>query len=311
MRHIMIFWLVVVYILSSISDPPLRQPVGILPIEKEESLKKMVGQLSGKHAIAEGYAINNRWGEKERIATRNYLKHIIESLGLTSFENAYKYRNLNPAIDFVLNPFSGVNIYGILPASIETNEYIVLGAHYDTGRYNAPGAIDNATGMALIYHVVRDMLELSHRNKNIVLVFFDQEEEENIGSKAFINLIKKKGWDIHSVHCVDMIGWDSDHNLDIEVFSASESLMNIYDESASDASSNVLKKTLKKGQRGSTDLYEFLNNGYDAIGIGDCYYHGDSSPYKDSSLDTYDTVDFDYLNHSTKIMGEVISSLLK
>ncbi len=310
MRHIMIFWLTVVYILSSIPESTTFNNIGLLPLNTEESLKKMVGQLSGKHAIVEGYSIHNRWGEKEKKATRVYLKHIINSLGLSPIENNYKQRNRNPAVDLILNPYEGINIYGVLPSTTPSDEYIILGAHYDTGKHDAPGAIDNATGMALIYHVTKEMFRLTYRSKNIILVFFDQEEEENIGSKAFIQLINKKKWNIHSVHCVDMIGWDNDNNLDIEVFSASESLMDIYDNSAAQYSSRILKKVLTQGTPGSTDLYAFLNNGYNAIGIGECYYHGDSSPFKDSSLDTYDTVDFDYLFHATKVVEKSISTLL-
>ena len=125
--------------------------------------------------------------------------------------------NLNPGIDLILEPYDGENVYAVLPATRESTECVVLGAHYDTGKKNVPGAIDNATGMTLIYTVVKQLMELPERNINVILVFFDQEEEEMIGSSAFARLLLDKEYNTHSVHTFDMVGWDSDGNREVEI----------------------------------------------------------------------------------------------
>ena len=246
--------------------------------------------------------------------TKDYLLELVATLGIKPMEHKYTSPNLNPAIDLILNPFKGTNIYGILPSTSksENSEYIVLGGHYDSGKRNAPGAIDNATGLALIFSVAKELSKLNFRNKNIIIVFFDQEEEELIGSKAFAKFIIEKQWNIHSIHCFDMVGWDADHDRAMEIFSASKDLLETYKNAA--AKSNIPIKDIVIDPVGydnnSTDFDAFVPFGFNVIGAGECYYHKDSSPYKDSPEDTYDTVDFEYLLSCSNLVETIIKTLI-
>ena len=283
-----------------------------LPASKIEYQKQIVGQLSGKYTLSNNTVIKSRWTKKERDITKDYLLELVATLGVEPIEHKYTSPNLNPAIDLILNPFKGINIYGILPSTSKSSEYIVLGGHYDSGKRNAPGAIDNATGLALIFSVVKELLKLNVRNKNIIIVFFDQEEEELIGSKAFAKLIKEKQWDIHSIHCFDMVGWDADHDRAMEIYSASEELLKTYKNVAS--KSNIPIKDIVIDPIGydnnSTDFDAFVPFGFHVIGAGECYYHKDSSPYKDSPEDTFETVDFDYLLSCSNLVENIIKTLI-
>ena len=283
-----------------------------LPSTKAEYQKTIVGQLSGKNTLGNNTVIKSRWTKEEREITKKYLKELIVTLGIEPKEHSYISPNLNPAIDLILQPFRGTNIYGILPSTNKSAQYVILGGHYDSGKRNAPGAIDNATGIALIYSVAKELSNLSFRNKNIVIVFFDQEEEELIGSKAFAKYIKEKQWDVHSIHCFDMVGWDSDNDRAMETYSASEELLETYDSIA--AQNNVpIKKIVIDPigyDKNSTDFDAFVPLGFNVIGAGECFYHRDSSPYKDSPQDTFETVDFEYLLSCSDLVESIIKKMV-
>lgn len=283
-----------------------------LPNSKAEYQQTIVGQLSGKYALGNNTIIKSRWAKSEREITKKYLRELITSLDIQPIENSYASPNLNPAIDLILDPFKGTNIYGILPSTNNSSEYIVLGAHYDSGKRNAPGAIDNATGIALIYSVVKELSKLQNRNKNTIIVFFDQEEEELIGSKAFAKLLKKKQWNIHSVHCFDMVGWDGDNDGAMEIFSASKSLIETYKTLANQK--NIIIKEIVIDPIGynknSTDFDAFVPLGFNVIGAGECFYHRDSTPYKDSPDDSFETVDFEYLLSCSDLVESIIKKII-
>lgn len=286
--------------------------VGVLPAQKAAYQKAIVGQLSGHEALPNGLKIKSRWSSAERGLSKDYLKELITTLGLEAQEQPYTAPNLNPAIDLILDPFQGTNVYAILPATNNSSDYIVLGGHYDSGKRNAPGAIDNATGIALIYSVAKELSKWQHRNKNIVIVFFDQEEEELIGSTAFAKLLQEKPWNVHSIHCFDMVGWDGDKDRAMEIFSGSASLIETYKTLAQEQ--NVPIKDIKIDPVGydnsSTDFDVFVPFGFNVIGAGECFYHRDSSPYKDTPDDTYETVDFEYLLSCSNLIERIIKKMV-
>ncbi|CAM1343411.1 M28 family metallopeptidase [Tenacibaculum amylolyticum] len=274
--------------------------------------QRIVGQLSGKYALTNTVTLSSRWTPKERVLTQDYLKAIIHQLGLQPITHTYSYPNMNFGIDLLIEPFKGVNIYTVLPATVKSSEYIILGAHYDSGKRNAPGAIDNATGMALIYSVIKELQKVQHRKQHILMVFFDQEEEENIGSKAFIKLIQQKKWNITSVHCFDMIGWDADNDDAMEIYTASKSLENYYLKLADNLDKKILNITINpiNYNNSSTDFDEFLKKDFNVIGAGECYYHRDTTPYKDTAKDTFETVNFSYLLSSSQFITSIIKNLI-
>lgn len=283
-----------------------------LPTHKANYQKKIVGQLSGKYRLGNNAIIKSRWAKAERDLAKEYLKELIATLGIQPAEHRYTSPNLNPAIDLILGPFRGTNIYGILSSTNKSSEYVVLGAHYDSGKRNAPGAIDNATGIALIYSVAKELSKLQNRNKNIIIVFFDQEEEELVGSRAFAKLLRKKQWNIHSIHCFDMVGWDADNDRAMEIYSGSSSLLEIYKAMA--GQKNIPLKDFVIDPIGydnnSTDFDAFIPLGFNVIGAGECYYSRDSTPYKDSPDDTFDTVDFEYLLSCSDLVESIIKKII-
>lgn len=283
-----------------------------LPIEKSAYQRKIVGQLSGEYLLSDGTLLNSRWSVDERAAVPPYLKALLREADMEPIEQEYQAANLNPAIDMIMGPFSGVNIYGILPSTNGGSEYVILGAHYDTGKRKAPGADDNATGMALIYSVAKELSKLAVRNKNLVVVFFDQEEEELIGSRAFLGLMREQQWNIHSIHCFDMVGWDGDNDQTYQLISANQRMVDLYKEAAVDKGVSIDERLVNAETyySNSTDYDVFIPEGYQVAGFGECFYCRDYSPYKDSKDDTFDKVNFNYLLAGNNLVEEVITKII-
>lgn len=272
--------------------------------------KMIIAQLSGERPIkvkgGNDISIKGRWDDTEKHLTRAYLKQIIRQIGIVPQENKYSLPNTNFAIDLLIEPLSGSNLYAILPSTSASNEYVVIGAHYDTGGKDIPGAIDNGSGIAVILSVFRKALQLENRSKNLIVVFFDQEEEGiSAGSIAFAKYLNSTDFDIHSVHTFDMIGWDSDNNKEVELELPTKEIEALYAKHASILSIPVYSTMIT-----SSDHYSFIKAGMNAVGVSQAYAKGDNSGKKDTQEDKYPLVNFDYVASSSNLAYEVIKELI-
>ena len=263
---------------------------------------EIVSALSGASKIEGNETLKRRWTKKEKTLTRNYLSSKLRDIGLTSQEQKYKVNLAHKKPS--LNPFEGKNLFAILPATEPSEEYIIIGAHYDSVE-ESPGAMDNATGCALAYGVTQLMTDLENRKKNLVIVFFDQEETGHAGSFAFANYVKEKKIKVHSVHTADMIGWDKDADKNIELELPTQELETVYKKYAK-SFGIVAYKT----ETTETDHREFRNAGFNAIGIGGEHKNGDESPHHHLPTDTFNTVDFEYLTFVTFLVYQVIAEII-
>lgn len=84
----------------------------------------------------------------------------------------------------------------------KSNETIVVGAHYDKVS-DGCGAIDNWTGLVIIAHLYRTIIQ-TQTEKSYVFAAFDKEEVGLLGSDAMVKAIPKK----RSQYCA-MISLDS------------------------------------------------------------------------------------------------------
>ena len=90
---------------------------------------------------------------------------------------------------------------------------IVVGAHYDTVP-GTPGADDNATGVAALLELAR---QLAHERfeRGLRLVFFPNEEppffpNAGMGSAAYAAQLRRAGVDVHLMISLEMLGYYSD-----------------------------------------------------------------------------------------------------
>lgn len=256
--------------------------------------KDILAKLTGQDTIEYGYSLPARAAEADKIKVRTYFKSLINLLSIKPLEHQY----------IAGNGQSGVNIYGILPATVASTQYIVVGAHYDSV-FGSPGASDNATGVAVIFGLIKHLKTVPIRKKNIIFVFFDDEESGLWGSREFAKKLIQDSLNIHSVHTVDQMGWDSDGDRAIELELPAESLKTIYQSIA--LKSNI---PIHITATPTSDHSAFRARGFTSIGLTEEYVNGDTSPNYHSSADTYSTVNFDYLTSSTSFISKVISYIL-
>ena len=296
---------IIIFVLTSCSGSKEKVLLDNFPQDIHKAQIKIVSSLSGNQSISsEGLVLNARATVQERELSRAYLLELLKQLSIEPNEQHYKQKNINPLVDILVGPFKGTNIYGILPATLQTEQYIILGAHYDTARH-CPGANDNASSIALLYGVAKRLLELKTRKYNILIVFFDQEEEELIGSKAFARYIRKKKYTIHSAHTFDQIGWDKDKDRAIELELPSIELEKVY--KVQGVKLGIPIYTTKVN---STDHQSFRDIGINAVGITEEYVNKDTSPFKDTPKDMFETINFQYLESTTNLVYEVIKTIV-
>ena len=196
--------------------------------------------------------------------------------------------------------------------NLESEPWIILGAHYDTrlvaDRDRNPehqldpvlGANDGASGVAVLLELSRILPE--DLKKNIWLVFFDAEDNGDIagwqwaqGSQAFVDNLEGKP---DQVVIVDMVG-DADLNVYMEKNSNLELTQEIWAKAAELGYSNKFIPTPKYSL--IDDHLPFIYAGITAIDIIDFDY-----PYWHTSEDTLDKVS----PQSLKTVGDVLMAWL-
>ncbi|MCP4725422.1 MAG: Zn-dependent exopeptidase M28, partial [bacterium] len=197
-------------------------------------------------------------------------------------------------------------IYAVLRSTVPSEEYIIIGAHYDSVR-DCPGANDNGSGVVFVYGTAKKLIGLENRSKNYIFVFFDDEERGLRGSKSFAQKIQEEKLKINSVHTIDQFGWDSDKDKAIELELPYEGIAEIYREVIEQ---NGFDVPLHISDVPATDHTSFRRLGYNAIGITEEYKNGDTTPYYHRPSDTYETVDFDYLEFGIDVFVKVLIRIM-
>lgn len=116
------------------------------------------------------------------------------------------------------NRLPAKNVLGLLPGAADTNETIIVGAHYDhlgiqpAMRGNDPtpeihnGADDNASGTAGVIELARAASHAEKLRRNVLFIAFDGEELGLCGSREFVEHPTVSLENIRAVLNLDMIG---------------------------------------------------------------------------------------------------------
>jgi hypothetical protein len=255
--------------------------------------KEVISKLSGNSEIRPGVKLANRSTIENKQEARNYLADIFKRLGMVPRRQGYGTE--------------GENIFTILPCGKPGAETIVFGAHYDSVR-NSPGANDNASGVAAVAGVAQEMSRVKKRSRDIIFVFFDEEERGLRGSRAFAQMLIDEKRAVHSVHTIDQMGWDQDADRAIELELPYDGAQDLYKQ-AVDAV-NMKIPILTTTESGS-DHSAFRRLGFRAVGITEEYRNKDTTPYIHRPGDTYETMNFDYLGSTTRLVVEVMKMLTR
>jgi hypothetical protein len=90
----------------------------------------------------------------------------------------------------------GFNVIGIKKGSLKPDTYYLVGAHYDSISGNpcvrAPGANDNASGVAGVLELARVFSQVE-TEASIIFAAFSGEEEGMVGSNGYVRSLVESG----------------------------------------------------------------------------------------------------------------------
>ncbi len=146
-------------------------------------------------------------------AAANWVLQQFNSIRDQSYQNSFSVLTQDFTINWDNMESTGKNIIGILSGTDIGGGVYVLGAHYDSINYNfndpnglAPGADDNATGMAALLEIARIMSQHRHR-ATILFVAFSAEEIQRMGSKSFVaDYLQANNINVTAMLNMDIIG---------------------------------------------------------------------------------------------------------
>ena len=131
------------------------------------------------------------------------------------------------------------------------------------------------------------------------MILFDQEELGLFGSSAYAQT--RVPAQVHSVHTIDQVSWDSDGDQVFELELPTPAL-----EAAWRAAAQIVGVQLVTTTSQGTDHEPFRDRGYAAVGLTEEYVGGDTSPHRHQPTDTPTTVDAGYLTLAAQLTIRVV-----
>ncbi|MCY3779726.1 MAG: M20/M25/M40 family metallo-hydrolase [Chloroflexi bacterium] len=258
-------------------------------------------------------------------AARKYIKDQLEIFSAASGGNLYTFEQRFEAYVTSDDKSTQYNIVGAIGGTEVNAGTIIIGAHYDSvglpltnSDAYAPGANDNASGVAALLELARIMSTTQHR-ATVMFAFFSAEEFNRQGSINFAAWVRDKNIDVLGMINVDTIGnvHDSNGNRNdrqIRVFSAGPN-----DSSASrkmareanflgynynlDLDLHVQDEIDRENRYG--DHFSFSEIGYPAIRLINAY----EEKHNADPTDTIEFIEPDYLRQAAQVILAILKSL--
>jgi len=211
-------------------------------------------------------------GSKSELEAAQYISYILKQNGWKVREQPFSKVVIREASvlqrEQQVELISSQNIIAELPGILPHT--IVGGAHYDSANLNAPGALDNASGVGVLLELSRVLSKVPHQ-ETYQLIFFGAEEYGLVGSQFYTSQadLSAVRWMLN----VDMVGTP----LEIDVAgkrSAPPELLKQVTALARDCaipfhiSRDFIMMTRGSAHGGSSDFSSFLDQGIPALGLG-------------------------------------------
>lgn len=148
-------------------------------------------------------------GTEGGLLARQYVTEAFAGLALEPAGDDGTYAHAIEAI-------GGANLLGTIPGhGPNADRYVMIGAHYDhLGEYFGevhPGADDNASGVAVLLDVARQLTERDNLDRTVLICSFDAEEPphfytETMGSLHWVDRPTIDLAKLEAMVCVDVVG---------------------------------------------------------------------------------------------------------
>lgn len=261
---------------------------------------------------------------------------------------AEEFRRIGPPLQVRLDAFpvkkqgrvvrdlEMVNVVAVLPGETDPETHVVIGAHYDTLSFvyrpgtrtpdndataateKAPGVSDNASGVACVLELARQMARYRWP-KTIVFIAFAGEEQGLFGAKAYAGKAEQDKVRIEAMLNVDTIGTDTNG-----AGGQAGNRINVFSGEPADSRSRTLARYIREmGERYVPELQMNTVFREDRFGRG-----GDHTPFDRAGFaavrfttpaeqlekqhtehDTFETISVRYVALVTRGIGAVLASL--
>ena len=266
----------------------------------EVSEAELTATISDLQGFGSRNYLSDRHGEAQ-----TYLVGRFEALGLPVEEDAFEVRGTGCA-----------NLIARVEGE-DPSKVWIFSAHYDStsreATTDAPGADDNASGVAAVLEAARVLKDRRLRH-SVWFVLTDAEEEGSLGSAQLVSWLPSAGVEVQGVIAPDMIGYwplgDGDA-FDILGDTASIALA----ESMSDVADRVgvaNKVWIDHFYCYGDDHTNFQESDIPAISPMDCVEahnlpaSGEDTPHYHQTSDTLDTL---HMPFTTRVAGVITATL--
>lgn len=240
---------------------------------------------------------------------RSYLIDRFAEYGLTA--------ELDP---FTVGAQPTANLIARLPGTETPDTVFIFSAHYDSTSDQpdlyAPGADDNASGVAAVFEAARILSDQSFPY-SLWFVLTGAEEQGSRGSEHLVGWLPETGVTVEGVIAPDMIGYwplEDDDLLDILGDEDSEWLVDAMADQA-DALGVPYKTWIEHGYCYGDDHTNFQEAGMPAITPMDCVEahniasSGETTPHYHRVTDTFDTLHMPFTTRVTRVLVATFAAL--
>lgn len=207
-------------------------------------------------------------------------------------------------------PVNTSNVIATLPGTVDPSRIVIVSAHYDSRSDQpqtfAPGADDNASGVALVVELARIMA--NHRfDFTVKFIAWGAEERGLVGSRHHAQRARQRGDPILACVVADMVGYADVAPEDLDVVSDDRSQWLAQRYAAAAASSGGLAAFNRVRTQFGSDCMAFWEQGYASA----CAIEDDppTNPHYHKATDTHATVNLDFLTATTRGTLALIAQL--
>ena len=246
---------------SKLNMTPLPNDAGFSAPRAYEHVKYLAQKIGPRPA-----------GSKSELTAAQYISYVLNQNGWEVREQPFSKVVIREAS--VLQPEQQVelinsqNIIAELPGTLP--DTIVGGAHYDSANLNAPGALDNASGVGVLLELARVLSQEPHQ-ETYQLIFFGAEEYGLVGSQFYTAQadLSAVRWMLN----VDMVGTPLEIEVAGKKSAPPELIKQVVTLARASAipfhlSRDFIMLTRESSQGGSSDFSSFLDKGIPALGLG-------------------------------------------
>ena len=199
------------FTISAQTDPKIYDIIDAVSVERIKKDVKILADFGTRHTFSDtvsdtrGIGAARRWIKKEFDSISKACNNCLEVFYQQDFVTKDERQRI---------PHDGwiINVVAIQKGTTYPNRYIIMSGDIDTRASDvmdftndAPGANDNATGMAGTIEAAR-VLSTYKFGSSIIYVGLSGEEQGLFGGKGLAKFAKEQGWDIIGVFNNDMIG---------------------------------------------------------------------------------------------------------